>query len=98
MVRTNVDQRGNNKIQKRDWEQKGKMKEFTDKRRHTASSNIKVGDLALAKQQRKSSLTSLYIPASYGRYWRQIKGDMVIAKPETTHIVKCLRMANVADK
>lgn len=57
-VRTNVDQRDNNKIQKRDGEQKEKMKEFADKRRHTASSIIKVGDLALAKQ-RKNSLTSL---------------------------------------
>ena len=56
-VSRKVDQHNDNKIQKRNREQKGKMKAYADKQRHTAPSNIKVGNLIPAKQERKNSLT-----------------------------------------
>ena len=49
-------------IRHRDKKQKLKMKQYADKRRHTAVMKIKVGDMVLCKQERKHSLTPLYDP------------------------------------
>ena len=62
----------------RDREQKQKMKQYADKRRHTAVMKIKVGNTVLCKQERKNSLTSLYDPDSMVVIG--VKGSMVIAK------------------
>ena len=46
-----------------DKKQKLKMKQYADKRRHTAVMKIKVGDTVLCKQERKHSLTPQNNPA-----------------------------------
>ena len=61
-----------------DQEQKQKMKQYADKRRHTAVMKIKVGDTVLCKQERKNSLTPLYDPEPMVVIG--VKGSMVTAK------------------
>ena len=62
----------------RDREQKQKMKQYADKRRHTAVMKIKVADTVLCKQERKNSLTPLYDPEP--KVVIVVKGSMVTAK------------------
>ena len=49
-------------IRHRDRKQTQKIKQYADKRRHTAIMKIKAGDTLLCKQERKNSLTPLYDP------------------------------------
>ena len=70
-------QQDEDKIWKRDRDQKEKMKAYADKRRHTAPMNIKVDNLVLDKQEQKNSLTSLYDPVPMVIIG--VKGDMIIA-------------------
>ena len=65
-------------IRCRDREQKQKMKQYADKRRHTAVMKIKVGDTVLCKQERKNSLTPLYDPNPMVVIG--VKGSMITAK------------------
>ena len=54
------------------------MKKYADKRRHTATMRIKVGDIVLCKQLKKNSLTPLFDPVAMVAIG--IKGDMITAK------------------
>ena len=72
------EKRADDEIRKRDRYQKEKMKAYAYKRRHTAPMNIKVGDLFLAKQERKDSLTSLYDPVPDAVIG--VKGDVITTK------------------
>lgn len=49
----------------RDRSQKQKMKEYADRRRRAAPSNIKKGDQVLLKQRRKTKLSTTYDPIPY---------------------------------
>ena len=77
-------------IRCRDREQKQKMKQYADKRRHTAVIKIKVGDTVLCKQERKNSLTPLYDPEPMVVIG--VKGSMVTAKNSVR-----IRTRNYAD-
>ena len=79
-------------IRHRHKRQKLKMKQYADKRRHTAVMKIKVGDTVLCKQERKHSLTPLYDPAPMVVIG--VKGSMITAKNNVkihTRIGSCLR-------
>ena len=60
----------------RDRKQKQKMKQYANKRGHTAMMKIKVGDTVLCRQERKHSMTPLYDPDPIdGSHWFQGKHD-----------------------
>ena len=65
-------------IRCRDREQKQKMKQYADQRRHTAVIKIKIGDTVLCKHERKNSLTPLYDPGPMVVIG--VKGSMITAK------------------
>ena len=77
-------------IRHRDKKQKLKMKQYADKRRHTAVMKIKVGDMVLCKQERKHSLTPLYDPDPMVVIG--VKGRMITAKNNVK-----IRTRNYAD-
>ena len=77
-------------IRHRDKKQKLKMKQYADKRRHTAVMKIKVGDMVLCKQERKHSLTPLYDPDPMVVIG--VKGSMITSKNNVK-----IRTRNYAD-
>ena len=70
-------------IRCRDREQKQRMKQYADKRRHTAVMKIKVRDTVLCKQERKNSLTPLHDPDPMVVIG--VKGSMVTANQNFFH-------------
>ena len=77
-------------IRHNDKKRKLKMKQYADKRRHTAVMKIKVGDTVLCKQERKHSLTPLYDPDPMVVIG--VKGSMITAKNDVK-----IRTRNYAD-
>ena len=76
-VKTQPKHKDDTMIRCRDREQKQKMQQYADKRRHTAVIKIKVGDTVLCKQERKNSLTPLYDPGPMVVIG--VKGSMITA-------------------
>ena len=77
-------------IRHNDKKRKLKMKQYADKRRHTAVMKIKVGDTVLCKQERKHSSTPLYDPDPMVVIG--VKGSMITAKNDVK-----IRTRNYAD-
>ena len=77
-------------IRHSDKKQKLKMKQYADKRRHTAVMKIKVGDTVLCNQERKHGSTPLYDPAP--KVVIGVKASMITAKNDVD-----IRTRNYAD-
>ena len=57
---------------------KMKMKNYADQRRHTRDSDIRTGDHALVKQQKRNKLTPLYDPHPYSVVKK--RGSLMVAR------------------
>ena len=55
-----------------------RAKEYNDTRKHAAEREIKIGDIVLAKQEKKNKLTTRFDPTPY--HVTFIKGTMITAK------------------
>ena len=69
-----------------DNQRKLRAKEYNDTRKHAAEREIKIGDIAFVKQEKKNKLTARFDPTPY--HVTFIKGTMIILQRTTFGVLR----------